>query len=82
MHPGKISTFVAGKLENFWQLVQAEILFRWLLPAKSQLLPISTKSTMIFAPHQDDETLGCGGLIALKLQLGIPVKVVFFNRWT
>jgi hypothetical protein len=78
MYPGKIFTLIAGKLENSWQLVQAEILFRWFLPAKSQLLPISRESTMIFAPHQDDETLGCGGLIALKRQLGIPVKVVFF----
>lgn len=79
MHPGKIFTLIAGKLENSWQLVQAEILFRWFLPAKSQLLPISRESTMIFAPHQDDETLGCGGLIALKRQLGIPVKVVFLT---
>jgi len=35
--------------------------------------------TIVFAPHQDDETLGCGGLIALKRQLGIPVKVVFMT---
>ncbi|WP_416665930.1 PIG-L deacetylase family protein [Egbenema bharatensis] len=34
---------------------------------------------MVFAPHQDDETLGCGGLIALKRQWGVPVSVVFLT---
>ena len=34
---------------------------------------------MIFAPHQDDETLGCGGVIALKRQQEIPVSVVFLT---
>lgn len=35
--------------------------------------------TMVFAPHQDDETLGCGGLIARKRQEGFPVHVVFLT---
>ncbi len=34
---------------------------------------------LIFAPHQDDETLGCGGLIALKRARGVPVTVVFLT---
>ncbi|MBF2006525.1 MAG: PIG-L family deacetylase [Chlorogloeopsis fritschii C42_A2020_084] len=70
---------ILGKLENVWQLIQAEILFRWILPAKSQLLPVSQKPAMVFAPHQDDETFGCGGMIALKRELGVPVKVVFLT---
>jgi LmbE family N-acetylglucosaminyl deacetylase len=32
---------------------------------------------VVFAPHQDDETLGCGGLIALKRARGAEVTVVF-----
>ena len=32
---------------------------------------------LVFSPHQDDETLGCGGLIALKRAGGAPVTVVF-----
>jgi LmbE family N-acetylglucosaminyl deacetylase len=34
---------------------------------------------MIFAPHQDDETFGCGGLIALKRELGAKVTIVFLT---
>lgn len=34
---------------------------------------------IVFAPHQDDETLGCGGLIALKRAHGVPVTVVFLT---
>lgn len=35
------------------------------------------QSTIVFAPHQDDETLGCGGTILRKRALGAPVKVVY-----
>ena len=34
---------------------------------------------MVIAPHQDDEVLGCGGLIGLKRQQGVPVQVVFIT---
>lgn len=37
----------------------------------------TNKATVVFAPHQDDETLGCGGMIALKRKNKIPVNVVF-----
>jgi LmbE family N-acetylglucosaminyl deacetylase len=40
---------------------------------------LSQKSAMVFAPHQDDETLGCGGMIALKCDQNIPVSVVFLT---
>jgi LmbE family N-acetylglucosaminyl deacetylase len=32
---------------------------------------------MVFAPHQDDETLGCGGTIATARERGAGVTVVF-----
>lgn len=51
--------------------------FRRQLYQKSQPLSPSPKPMIVFAPHQDDETLGCGGLMALKQQLGVPVWVVF-----
>ncbi|MDI1249705.1 MAG: PIG-L family deacetylase [Lacunisphaera sp.] len=35
--------------------------------------------TVVFAPHQDDETLGCGALIARKRYEGWPVHVVFLT---
>lgn len=34
---------------------------------------------MVFSPHQDDETLGCGGMIALKRKRGVLVRVVFLT---
>jgi LmbE family N-acetylglucosaminyl deacetylase len=33
--------------------------------------------TVVFSPHPDDETLGCGGTIARKKKIGSLVKVVF-----
>ncbi|MGD1713938.1 PIG-L deacetylase family protein [Dapis sp. BLCC M172] len=37
------------------------------------------KSALIFSPHFDDETLGCGGLIIKKKQVGADVKLVFMT---
>jgi len=36
-------------------------------------------TTVVVAPHQDDESLGCGGTIALLRQLGLPVHVIFVS---
>jgi LmbE family N-acetylglucosaminyl deacetylase len=35
--------------------------------------------TIVFSPHQDDETIGCGGLIARKRHEGLPLHVVFIT---
>ena len=37
------------------------------------------KSTVVFAPHPDDESLGCGGLIALLRRREQTVHVVFVS---
>ena len=37
------------------------------------------KKAIVFAPHPDDETLGCGGTIARKLDEGYGVSVVFIT---
>ncbi len=42
-------------------------------------MTVSNLPSMIVSPHQDDETFGCGGLIALKKQLGVRVAVVFLT---
>jgi LmbE family N-acetylglucosaminyl deacetylase len=38
------------------------------------------RPSLIFAPHQDDETLGCGGTILQKQKLGAATKVVFMTN--
>ena len=48
-----------------------------------QLEPLSTSelaaSAIVFSPHQDDETLGCGGTIARKKEAGAEIKIVFMT---
>src|SRR5262249_23697487 len=34
------------------------------------------KSMLIVAPHQDDETIGCGGALALQVRSGNAVSIV------
>jgi LmbE family N-acetylglucosaminyl deacetylase len=37
------------------------------------------ESALVFAPHPDDETLGCGGTIVRKKEAGATVRVVFMS---
>jgi len=37
------------------------------------------KEIIVFAPHPDDETLGCGGTIAKKISEGYEVLIVFMT---
>jgi LmbE family N-acetylglucosaminyl deacetylase len=39
----------------------------------------SDKPALIVAPHPDDETFSCGGLILLKRAAGVPVRVVILT---
>lgn len=45
----------------------------------ARLMEVGPGSALIFSPHQDDETLGCGGFIALKRRRGANVYVVFLT---
>ncbi len=53
--------------------------FNWFIKPKILALNHIEGAALVFAPHQDDETLGCGGLIALKRQQNIPVNVAFMT---
>jgi len=61
------------------QILHFNVLSRWMRQNKSRSITISDQPSIILSPHQDDETLGCGGLIALKRQRGIRVAVVFLT---
>ncbi len=51
-------------------------------------LTLSTNDRiLVMAPHPDDESLGCGGIIQAAVEQHIPVQVVFFtygdnNQWS
>lgn len=50
-----------------------------LLRVSSQPYQSTDKPAVIIAPHQDDETLACGGIIARKRNEGLPVHVIFIT---
>ena len=55
-----------------------------LIPLRSlaELLPASTAAVAVVAPHPDDETLGCGGMIAALCQQGVRVNVLVVSDGT
>lgn len=61
------------------QELHAFLVSAWILRFGSRPLSPSRKSAIVFSPHQDDETLGCGGVIAWKRSLDVPVSVVFLT---
>jgi N-acetylglucosamine malate deacetylase 1 len=50
------------------------------LARRSRELPPFSGPLLVIAPHPDDETLGCGGLIARQLRARAPVHVVFITN--
>jgi len=50
-----------------------------LLRIGSRPLPTREDTTVVIAPHQDDESLGCGGIIARRRNEGLPVHVIFIT---
>jgi LmbE family N-acetylglucosaminyl deacetylase len=63
-------------LRNRWQQ-----LYKNLLHSSIQELLVEDLQTpaLIFSPHPDDETLGCGGTIIRKKKLGADVKIIFMT---
>lgn len=54
--------------------------FKHILLQKSNYFNINNLTTLIIAPHPDDETFGCAGLIFEKKSLGSKVYVVFLTN--
>jgi LmbE family N-acetylglucosaminyl deacetylase len=58
--------------------VHVGLLYRW-LRHRARPYTVTNAPAAIIAPHPDDETLGCGGLIALKRRLGATVHIIFLT---
>jgi LmbE family N-acetylglucosaminyl deacetylase len=61
-------------INRWWQTRIAKL---ELCPLPKVLTPIENGRVLVFAPHQDDETIGCGGTLALLRKKGCEIKVVF-----
>ena len=69
------NTSLRDKLKGY----HASLVYDAVKLAISKPIRVSRTPAIVFAPHHDDETFGCGGLIALKRQLGVRVKLVFLT---
>ncbi len=58
----------------------AQGLARALLRVRARPLPAGNRGvTLVLSPHQDDDVLGCGGLVALRRLRGLEVHVVYIT---
>ncbi|MFM7406059.1 MAG: PIG-L deacetylase family protein [Cuspidothrix sp.] len=74
-----LEKLIPQNLLNQLQYFHSRLISWWILHWGSHPLKFSQKSAMVFSPHQDDETFGCGGMIAQKREEGIPVVVTFLT---
>lgn len=63
-------------------LTQGWLADPYIFPLYSENSITELGSTLIVAPHPDDETLGCGGAIALLQSFGNPVQVLVMSDGT
>jgi LmbE family N-acetylglucosaminyl deacetylase len=71
---------VRTALQRAARRVKPAMLSAWraavLRRAKDETAMAAVRSCVVLAPHPDDETLGCGGLIARKRAAGARVRVI------
>lgn len=54
-------------------------LLRLALRLRSRRLALPDGLLLVIAPHQDDESLGCGGLLSARQAAGLPTRVLFLT---
>ncbi len=64
---------------SFTCLIKNFYLFLMMLTGRELGRAELEKSAVVFAPHPDDETLGCGGTLIRKIRRGAPVDIVFLT---
>lgn len=57
-----------------------QIALRLMVRLFSKRLDVTDKKTIVLAPHPDDETFGCGGLISQKIRKGVDVYIMFLTN--
>lgn len=74
-----MATLVVSAARTSWTLRRENgSLQNLILPAFPE--PENDQRLMIVSPHPDDETLGCGGLIRLATERGVPLKIVIVTN--
>lgn len=76
----ELQHLIPSNFLHFVQYVHCSLIWRSLINWVSKPLEFNHKSVMVFSPHQDDETFGCGGMISQKCEQGIQVSVVFLTN--
>jgi len=69
-------------MSNSQVLCLSPLLNPTVLPLRSAVEVANFGSTLVVAPHPDDESLGCGGAIALLRSLGFAVRVLVISDGT
>ena len=70
---------ILGHLRR-WMNTGTSVLLTQALHWRAEEVPgVTDLPAVVVAPHQDDETFGCGGVIALKRQKVVPVTIVFVS---
>jgi LmbE family N-acetylglucosaminyl deacetylase len=73
---------ILGLLPNWAVLLATDLRCSLRSSVISRRIPYreaTNKPALIVAPHPDDETFGCGGLIKLKIAAGVRVRVVILT---
>ncbi len=68
---------LAGRIREYLRLALDRD--RTVYPLALEIEPTVPQRILVFAPHADDETFGCGGTLHRHARAGHPVRVVCFS---
>ena len=65
-------------IKNYFRLLR-QLILRILVRTQGYKFSTTNKKTLIIAPHPDDETFGCAGLILKKIAKNADVNILFLT---